>query len=398
MGWLSLATRVIPKLWRSGAKVTSTLWKGGSSVVCAVAKNPKTTAVASVATFAGWQKLSHPDESIGTAVGKTLRGGTDRTGDFAHDVVNGYTGENTVEQVKDTTNKVISEIKDTAAETKGLLGTFGDTLKGISSFIGNLFGGNGTNMFGNFFNNLASGKISGWGIGALIAAAYMVFGRTGLLGKVGGALMAMMMIGNNSQRQTQTELPKPKIKRWCRMNSNNATDIGNISNINNTNNMRKTLTVIGASLFASHAFADSITDGIGTAGDAIYSYTPYVQALGYVLASIIGIVAAFVIYYAIANNDRNVKKRILTWGGGCVAMLCMTIALPKFFDYQESGLLAGNTNSSGGSSGDFAGGDRWGKIDITIPDINNPIWRPDHRFDPILRPGTGIVKPNIKLN
>ena len=44
MGWLSLATRVIPKLWRSGAKVTSTLWKGGSSVVGAVAKNPKTTA------------------------------------------------------------------------------------------------------------------------------------------------------------------------------------------------------------------------------------------------------------------------------------------------------------------------------------------------------------------
>lgn len=163
MGWLSLATRVIPKLWRSGVKVTSTLWKGGSSVVGAVAKNPKTTAVASLATFAGWQKLSHPDESIGTAVGKTLRGGTDGTGDFAHDVVNGYTGENTVEQVKDTTNKVISEIKDTAAETKGLLGTFGDTLKGISSFIGNLFGGNGTNMFGNFFNNLASGKISGWG-------------------------------------------------------------------------------------------------------------------------------------------------------------------------------------------------------------------------------------------
>ena len=144
------------------------------------------------------------------------------------------------------------------------------------------------------------------------------------------------------------------------MNSNNATGIGNISNINNMNNMRKTLTVFGA--------------------------------------SIIGIVAAFVIYYAIANNDRNVKKRILTWGGGCVAMLCMTIALPKFFDYQESGLLAGNTNSSGSSSGDFAGGDRWGKIDITIPDINNPIWRPDHRFDPILRPGTGIVKPNIKLN
>lgn len=203
MGWLSLVTRVIPKLWRSGAKATSTLWKGGSTVVGTVAKNPKATAVAGVAAFAGWQKLSHPGESIGTAVGKTLRSGTDGTGDFAHDVVNGYTGKNTVEQVKDTTNNVISEIKDTASETKGLLGTLGDTLKGISSFLGNLFGGNGTNMFGNFFSNLASGKISGLGIGALIAAAYMVFGRTGLLGKIGGALMAMMMIGNNSQRQTQ---------------------------------------------------------------------------------------------------------------------------------------------------------------------------------------------------
>ena len=204
MGWLSLATRVIPKLWRSGVKVTSTLWKGGSSVVGAVARNPKTTAVASVATFAGWQKLSHPDESIGTAVGKTLRGGTDGTGDFAHDVVNGYTGDNTVEKVKDTTNNVITEIKETATEAKGLLGSLGDTLKGISSFLGDMFGGNGANMFSNFFHNLGSGKISGLGIGALIASAYMIFGRTGLLGKIGGALMAMMMIGSNSHQQTQT--------------------------------------------------------------------------------------------------------------------------------------------------------------------------------------------------
>ena len=204
MGWLSLATRNIPKLWRNGAKVTSTLWKGGSSVVGAVAKNPKTTAVASVATFAGWQKLSHPDESIGTAVGKTLRGGTDGTGDFAHDVVNGYTGDNTVEKVKDTTNNVITEIKETATEAKGLLGSLGDTLKGISSFLGDMFGGNGANMFSNFFHNLGSGKISGLGIGALIASAYMIFGRTGLLGKIGGTLMAMMMIGSNSHQQTQT--------------------------------------------------------------------------------------------------------------------------------------------------------------------------------------------------
>ena len=201
---------VVPKLWRGGTKVTSTLWNGGASVagagtkvVTAVAKNPKTTVVTGVAAYAGWDKLTNPDESIGTAVGKTLRDGVEGVGGFAHDTVNGFTGEKTVEQVRDTATSVVSDLQGAASETKGLLGTIGDSLRGISSFLGNLFGGNGGNMFGNFLNNLTSGNISGWGIGALIAASYMIFGRTGLLGKIGGALMAMMMIGNNSQRQTQ---------------------------------------------------------------------------------------------------------------------------------------------------------------------------------------------------
>ena len=211
MGWFSLVTKVAPKLWRGGAKVTSTLWHGGASVagagtkvVTAVAKNPKTTVVTGVAAYAGWDKLANPDESIGTAVGKTLRDGVEGVGGFAHDTVNGFTGEKTVEQVRDTATSVVSDLQGAASETKGLLGTIGDSLRGISSFLGNLFGGNGGNMFGNFLNNLTSGNISGLGIGALIAASYMIFGRTGLLGKIGGALMAMMMIGNNSQRQTQT--------------------------------------------------------------------------------------------------------------------------------------------------------------------------------------------------
>ena len=210
MGWFSLVTKVVPKLWRGGTKVTSTLWNGGASVagagtkvVTAVAKTPKTTVVTGVAAYAGWDKLTNPDESIGTAVGKTLRDGVEGVGGFAHDTVNGFTGEKTVEQVRDTATSVVSDLQGAASETKGLLGTIGDSLRGISSFLGNLFGGNGGNMFGNFLNNLTSGNISGWGIGALIAASYMIFGRTGLLGKIGGALMAMMMIGNNSQRQTQ---------------------------------------------------------------------------------------------------------------------------------------------------------------------------------------------------
>lgn len=215
MGWLSLLTRAVPKLWRSGLRATSTLWQGGKAatvtvanatakVASAAARNPKTAVVGGVAAFAGWQKLTHSDESYGTAVGKTLRKGVDGTGDFSHDVVNGFTGKNTVEDVKDTASNVLTDVKDTAAEAKGVLGTLGETLRGISHFLGNLFGGNGTNMFGNFLDNLVHGKVSGLGIGALIAASYLIFGRTGLLGKIGGALMAMMMVGNNAQKQVHT--------------------------------------------------------------------------------------------------------------------------------------------------------------------------------------------------
>jgi hypothetical protein len=56
-------------------------------------------------------------------------------------------------------------------------------------------------MFSNFFSNLTNGKISGLGIGGLIAAGYLMFGRSGLLGKIGGALLAMMMISGNSRQQ-----------------------------------------------------------------------------------------------------------------------------------------------------------------------------------------------------
>ena len=118
MGWFSLVTKVVPKLWRGGTKVTSTLWNGGASVagagtkvVTAVAKNPKTTVVTGVAAYAGWDKLTNPDESIGTAVGKTLRDGVEGVGGFAHDTVNGFTGEKTVEQVRDTATSVVSDLQ-----------------------------------------------------------------------------------------------------------------------------------------------------------------------------------------------------------------------------------------------------------------------------------------------
>ena len=145
--------------------------------------------------------------------------------------------------------------------------------------------------------------------------------------------------------------------------------------------MKKIFSFIAMASLWSPIYADAITDGISNAGDAAYSYTPYVQAIAFVIACVMGIVGAFVIYYAIANDAPDVKKRILTWGGSCMTMLCMAIALPWFFGYQEglgSGALADAGIGSG--SGRFTGGDDYGRLIIDIPDLGDPRWRPDPNF------------------
>ncbi len=54
-------------------------------------------------------------------------------------------------------------------------------------------------MIGNFFSNLGKGNVSGLSIAGLVVSAMLVFGRFGWLGKIAGAVLAMMMIGNNSR-------------------------------------------------------------------------------------------------------------------------------------------------------------------------------------------------------
>lgn len=143
--------------------------------------------------------------------------------------------------------------------------------------------------------------------------------------------------------------------------------------------MRKLL-IVASAFVAVPSFADNVTDAIAISGDHVYSYTPYVQTLGYVLAALIGLVGAFSVYLAYINDSPDVRKRMLTWGCGSLAMLCMTIALPSFFDYQESGLGGSGTTGGSGGTGSYTGGDRYGQIDTSIPDLGDGRWIPDDRF------------------
>lgn len=50
-----------------------------------------------------------------------------------------------------------------------------------------------------FFSNMLNGKVGIMPIVGLIASAYLMFGRFGWLGRIGGLLLSMLLIGNNSR-------------------------------------------------------------------------------------------------------------------------------------------------------------------------------------------------------
>lgn len=79
---------------------------------------------------------------------------------------------------------------------------------GIGKFFSSLTSGNGAGMFGNLFSNIFSGKVSMMSMLGLVASALLIFGRFGWLGKIAGALLGMLLIGNNSRVVQQQQQPQ----------------------------------------------------------------------------------------------------------------------------------------------------------------------------------------------
>lgn len=107
-----------------------------------------------------------------------------------------------LEMAGNATNK-IADAADKAGESlqevSQSVSSMGASWGGVGTFLRNMTGGNGMDMLGNFFGNLDKGNVSGLGIFGLLASAMLVFGRFGWLGKIAGALLGMMLIGNNSK-------------------------------------------------------------------------------------------------------------------------------------------------------------------------------------------------------
>ena len=197
MGWGSFLKATL----RLGGRMTSaTAHTVGSAVLHpqqtlkGVGSATKSAVVGGSLGYIGWEKLT-TDKSVVGIVSDAVIG---------EDTTNAISG--TAKAATETVNKLTGKAEQTFDSVSQASSSLSSTLDGASNFLSGVSNGNAGNMLGNFFSNLAHGKVSGLSIVGLIAGAFLVFGRTGWLGKIAGIFLTMMMIGNNTQRQQEASV------------------------------------------------------------------------------------------------------------------------------------------------------------------------------------------------
>ncbi len=185
--------------WSSVLKWVSTPFVHPQRTLAGAGKAVKTATIGAGVGYVGWEALVN-DKPVVQTVGDTLL------------------GEETNAAVKDTVHGTVSAVGDTIGAAKDAIGGVTDAVNnvntassswgGVGAFMKDITSGNGTNMFGNLFSNIFSGKVSMMSMLGLVASALLIFGRFGWLGKIAGALLGMLLIGNNSrvvQQQSQRQ-------------------------------------------------------------------------------------------------------------------------------------------------------------------------------------------------
>lgn len=142
----------------------------------------KTATIGGAVGYVGWEKLT-TDKSVVRIVSDAV------VGESVTDTIAG-----TADGVRELTGKAGEAVSSVSGAVTGI----DNKLNGVSNFLRQASGGGGLDMLGNFFRNLGSGNVSGLSIAGLVAAAFLIFGRFGWLGKIAGAFLGMMLIGNNA--------------------------------------------------------------------------------------------------------------------------------------------------------------------------------------------------------
>ena len=137
----------------------------------------KTATIGGAVGYVGWEKLT-TDKSVVRIVS---------------DAVVGESVTDTIACTADGVRELTGKAGEAVSSVSGAVTGIDNKLNGVSNFLRQASGGGGLDMFGNFFRNLGSGNVAG-----LVAAAFLIFGRFGWLGKIAGAFLGMMLIGNNA--------------------------------------------------------------------------------------------------------------------------------------------------------------------------------------------------------
>ncbi len=111
-------------------------------------------------------------------------------------------GKDAVDEIASDTKDLsssLSNAKETLNEVKKVTSETKNMFSGLTEFFKNFKSDNVGGMIENFLSNLINGKVSFTSILGLIISSFMVFGRFSWMGKIAGALIGAMTIGNNSK-------------------------------------------------------------------------------------------------------------------------------------------------------------------------------------------------------
>ena len=178
--------------WKSIAKVVAYPVTHPSRTLQGMGKTTKAVVVGAGAGYVGWEKLT-TDKSLTRIVGDAVIG--KETCDSV--------GEG-VSAVASLPGKAVDTIDGLTQSVDGAT----NSMSGIGKFVDNFKSGNILDGIGNFFGNFMGGKVSGTSLLGLLTSAFLLFGRFGWFGKIAGAVLGMMILGNNmgaSQTQTQQQ-------------------------------------------------------------------------------------------------------------------------------------------------------------------------------------------------
>ena len=186
--------------WKSIGRVLTFPMRHPQRSLLGMGKTTKAVVVGAGAGYVGWEKLT-TDKSLTRIVGDAV------IGKEACDGVS-----ETVSTVTHLPGKAMDTLDGLTQSVDGAT----SQMSGIGNFVHNMTSGNFLDGIGNFLNSIGSGRVTGMSLLGLVASAFMLFGRFGWFGKIAGALLGMMILGNNmgaSETQAVQQAESPALRQ-----------------------------------------------------------------------------------------------------------------------------------------------------------------------------------------